>query len=52
MSPLVMLTFGAIGLILILIGLTIAKQMMERKQGSSSGPKRRRTTLGKDLSEE
>jgi len=52
MSPIVMLTFGAIGVILILIGLTITKQIIERKWNRSSEPKRYRSSLGKDLSED
>ena len=41
--------FGAIGIILILIGLTIAKQMVKRNVANIE---RGRTSLGKDLSEE
>lgn len=41
--------FGAIGIILILIGLTIAKQMVRRNVANIE---RGRTSLGKDLSEE
>ena len=51
MSPLVLLMLGALGVILIFFGYTIAKQKMEKqRQRFSAGQSR--TTLGKDLSDE
>jgi hypothetical protein len=53
MSGLVIILFVSIGILLILIGATIAKQMIERRRraASSAGGERRRG-FGNDLTHE